>query len=110
MNPNNHNPTRRNSSSFSRHTTNHPSRSHGHTRWANRYTKDYGREYDGNFNRGEPSNVANSSPKETNFPIGYPKPSQMSPVLRNNHIHYNSENPGMLGFSGHQIQTEDTPY
>ncbi|RZC32255.1 GATA zinc finger domain-containing protein 14-like, partial [Asbolus verrucosus] len=40
----------------------------------------------------------NTSPKDSNYVHGYPKPSQLSPVLRNNHIHYNNE------ASGHQHQ------
>ncbi|XP_045468837.1 RING finger protein 44 [Harmonia axyridis] len=103
MNSNSHNQSRRNSSSFSRHTNNHPSRSHGHPRWTNRYTKDYGREYDSNFNRGEASNVS-GSPKENNFSLGYPKSSQISPAMRNNHIHYTPENPPMHGFPNHPMQ------
>ncbi|CAH1373406.1 hypothetical protein MTP99_014807 [Tenebrio molitor] len=102
MNSNNHNQPRRNSSSFSRHTSNHPSRpnhAHGHQRWPNRYPKDYSREYDNNFNRGECSVPPNTSPKDSNYVHGYPKvPSQLSPVLRNSHIHYNNE------ASGHQHQ------
>lgn len=50
---NNHNQSRR-SSSFNRHNnisgrTNH---SHAHPRWPNRFTKDYGREYENNNFRG----------------------------------------------------------
>ncbi|KYB29529.1 hypothetical protein TcasGA2_TC031994 [Tribolium castaneum] len=96
MNSNNHNQSRRNSSSFSRHTNNHSNRpNHGHQRWPNRYPKDYSREYDNNFNRGECSVPPNTSPKDSNYVHGYPKvPSQLSPVLRNSHIHYNNESAG----------------
>lgn len=32
------------------------------------------------------------SPKDNNYVQGFPKSSQLSPVLRTNHIHYNNEN------------------
>ncbi|XP_017769045.1 PREDICTED: RING finger protein 44 isoform X2 [Nicrophorus vespilloides] len=92
MNPNNHGQARRNSTSFNRHT-NPPRSNHGHNRWSNRYGKEYGREYDNSFNRGECSMANNGSPKDTSYVHGYPK-SQLSPVLRNNHLHYNQESTG----------------
>lgn len=105
MNSNSHNQGRRNSSTFNRLPNNHTSRPHGHTRWSNRYTKEYNREFEGNFNRGEGSGLtSNGSPKDSNYVHGYPKPSQMSPVLRNSHIHFNNEGSGMLGFNNHQVQ------
>nr|CAI5826602.1 unnamed protein product [Callosobruchus analis] len=55
MNPNNHNPPRRNSSSFNRHANNHSNRSshhNNHQRWSGRYPKEYNREYDNGFGRG----------------------------------------------------------
>ncbi|KAF2879206.1 hypothetical protein ILUMI_26961 [Ignelater luminosus] len=101
MNPNNHGQPRRNSSSFNRHGNNHHSarsnHSHNHQRWPNRYPKEYGRDYDNNFNRGECSMNNNSSPKETNYVHGYPKP-QLSPAARNNHNHVHFGNEA----SGHQ--------
>ncbi|XP_065170492.1 E3 ubiquitin-protein ligase RNF38 isoform X3 [Atheta coriaria] len=88
MNNNNHGQARRNSSTFNRHSNN-ARPAHGHNRWANRYKTDYGRDYaDNGFNRGECSMAQNNSPKDSNYVHGYPK-SQLSPVLRNNHIHYN---------------------
>ncbi|KAJ8967999.1 hypothetical protein NQ314_002533 [Rhamnusium bicolor] len=95
MNSNNHNQPRRNSSNFNRHANNHSNRSnhpHNHQRWPSRFPKDYSREYDNNFNRGECS--PNGSPKEPNYVHGYPKNPQLSPALRNNHIHYNNEASG----------------
>ncbi|XP_019878651.2 E3 ubiquitin-protein ligase RNF38 isoform X2 [Aethina tumida] len=105
MNNNNHNQPRRNSSTYSRHQNNHPNRSnhnhnHNHQRWSNRYSKDYNRDYDNNFNRGECSVSQNGSPKES-YAHGYPKNSQISPPIRNNHLVYTNES------SGHQIQMQD---
>lgn len=34
------------------------------------------------------------SPKEPNYVPGFPKTSQLSPVLRTNHMHYNNEASG----------------
>lgn len=99
MNSNNHNQPRRNSSSFNRHANNHSNRSnhpHNHQRWPSRFPKDFSREYENNFTRGECSVAPNGSPKEPNYVHSYPKNSQLSPALRNNHIHYNNE------ASGHQ--------
>ncbi|XP_031332977.1 RING finger protein 44 isoform X3 [Photinus pyralis] len=92
MNSNNHGPPRRNSSSFNRHTNNHHSTraTHGH-RWPNRYTKEFGRDYDNNFNRGECS-VNNTLPKEQNYV--HPK-SQLSPPIRNNHVHFVGNEPSV---------------
>lgn len=101
MNSNNHNQPRKNSSSFNRHANNHSNRSnhpHSHQRWPNRYPKDYNREFENNFSRGECSVAPNTSPKESNYGHGYPKNSQLSPVSRNNHLHYSNE------ASGHQHQ------
>lgn len=36
----------------------------------------------------------NGSPKEPNYVHGYPKNPQLSPALRNNHIHYGTEASG----------------
>lgn len=38
----------------------------------------------------------NGSPKEPNYVHGYPKNSQLSPALRNNHIHYSNEATGKI--------------
>lgn len=43
----------------------------------------------------------NTSPKDSNYVHGYPKPAQLSPVLRNNHLHYNNEAAGIVFFSLH---------
>ncbi|XP_076251079.1 ring finger protein murashka [Rhynchophorus ferrugineus] len=96
MNSNNHNQPRKNSSNFNRHANNHSNRPNHPQRWPNRYAKDYNREYENNFNRGECSLASNGSQKEQNYVHGYPKNSQLSPVSRNNHIHYSNE------ASGHQ--------
>ncbi|XP_022904765.1 E3 ubiquitin-protein ligase RNF38 isoform X2 [Onthophagus taurus] len=93
MNPNNHGQPRRNSSNFSRNGR--PSHNLPHQKWNNRYQKDYSRDYDGNCNRGECSVANNNSPKDANYVHGYPKPAQLSPVLRSNHMHYNNEASGL---------------
>lgn len=36
------------------------------------------------------------SPKEPNYVHGYPKPPQLSPVVRNNHLHFGNEVAGKL--------------
>lgn len=98
MNPNNHGQSRRNSSGYGNsrhhtHTTNHPNRQIH--RWQNRYNKDYNnaRDYDNrdNFPRGECSvGISGSSKERDTFAhSGYPKPSQLSPVLRNQPIYTN---------------------
>lgn len=100
MNPNNHNQSRKNSSNFNRHANNHsnrPNHPHNHQRWPNRFPKDYSRDYENNFNRGECSVATNNSPKDSNYGHGhgYPKNAQLSPVTRNNHIHYNGDGAGL---------------
>ncbi|CAH0559407.1 unnamed protein product [Brassicogethes aeneus] len=96
MNSNNHNQPRRNSSNYNRHPNNHSNRSN-HPRWSNRYSKDYNRDYDNSFNRGECSVSQNGSPKDSTYAHGYPKNSQLSPAIRNPHMHYNET-------ANHQIQ------
>lgn len=105
MNQNNHGQPRRNSTSFNRHNhggSNHSGRSnhaqHGHQRWPSRYTKDY-REYESCFNHGEcmVGGGNSASPKDTNFMMnhgGYPKPPQLSPSSRQNHVMYSNEASG----------------
>ncbi|XP_050296233.1 E3 ubiquitin-protein ligase RNF38 isoform X3 [Anthonomus grandis grandis] len=92
----NHNQPRKNPNNFNRHGNNHPNRSnhpHNHQRWPNRYQKDFNREYEPNFNRGECSASSNSTQKESNYGSGYPKNTQLSPVSRN--IHYQGEGAGI---------------
>ncbi|KAH1027708.1 hypothetical protein HUJ05_001164 [Dendroctonus ponderosae] len=96
MSSNNHNPSRKNSNNFNRHGSNHSNRPN-HPRWPNRYSKDFNRDYDNNFNRGECSVATNTSPKDQNYGHGYPKNTQLSPVSRNNHIHYSGEGAGIPG-------------
>ncbi|KRT83684.1 zinc finger protein [Oryctes borbonicus] len=102
MNTNNHGQPRRNSSNFTRHGSNHSGRPnpHAHQKWPNRYPKDYNREYENNFNRGECSVGNSNSPKEANYVHGYPKTSQLSPALRTNHNHLHYPNEA----AGHQHQ------
>ncbi|ENN72991.1 hypothetical protein YQE_10380, partial [Dendroctonus ponderosae] len=43
----------------------------------------------------ECSVATNTSPKDQNYGHGYPKNTQLSPVSRNNHIHYSGEGAGI---------------
>ncbi|XP_066248420.1 E3 ubiquitin-protein ligase RNF38 [Euwallacea similis] len=98
MNSNNHNQSRKNSNNFNRHANNHSNRAnhpHNHQRWPSRYAKDYSRDYENNFNRGECSIPTNNIPKDSNYGHGYPKNTQLSPVSRNNHLHYSGEAAGL---------------
>ncbi|KAJ8983913.1 hypothetical protein NQ317_006717 [Molorchus minor] len=110
MNSNNHNQPRRNSSSFNRHASNHSNRpNHPHQRWPGRFPKDYNRDYDNAFNRGECPVPPSGSPKESNYVHGFPKNPQLSPALRNNLMHYNSEASGLPHQDRRHIPVSNAP-